>query len=384
MTTASPSSSKLKKDRPEFVESMLDTLKQNGGLLTVFAVALIFVSGITIIDSPSNWWVAALAVAVFFVTIFLFMNARVFLKVIAAAVVTLMLSSFAFKIGSFADPQGTGGLVWMCATLFLFFGCMAFSYMVSSGKSRWGTLMAVQILAFLATYSFSIGFVSVGLGTISGLIVGFASFVFLYKFSSASRFNKKGMPRNLLTEELSDSIAIAANETDMESVVLAGKKESTGSMLVWNDKAYILHPVLIETAFTAIGRKARRLGYRGKNINPWLINLAFTEAPVWKSRGANMMTVLVDLENKNGNEPKVIGVSLPDTKRKLPIGVLPGRMLKAKNPEVLERAFEMLEDEFAEFVKPLNDKQKRALGRIGRIEDDSDTVDDTVEEIDTK
>lgn len=382
MTTASTSSSKLKKDRqrPEIVDSLIDTLKQNGGLLTIFAVALIFVSGVTIIENPSNWWVSAVSVAVFFVTVFLFMNARVFVKAIAASVVTLMLSSFAFKIGSFADPQGTGGLVWMCATLFLFFACLPFSYLVSSGKSRWGTMVVVQILAFLATYSFSIGFINVNLGVIAGLVIGFAAFALLFKFSSSSRFSKKGMPRNLLTDEFSDSIAIAATETGMESVTLIGKKDNTGSMLVWNDRAFLLHPVLIETAFTAIGRKARRLGYRGKNVNPWLINLAFKESPVWKSRGADIMTVLVDLENKNGNEPKVIGVSLPDTNRQLPIGVIPGRMFKAKNPEVLERAFEMLEDEFAEYVKPLTEKQKRALGRIGRVEEDSDTV----EEVETK
>lgn len=381
-TASSDTPQKKNKKTPEFIESIMDTFKQNGGLFTVFAVALIFVAGITIVDNPQNWWISVIALVVFFTTIFLFMNARVFLKVIFASLVTLLLSSFAFKIGSYIDSTGTGGLVWMCATLFLFFACLAFSYLVSSGKSRWGTMTIVQILAFSSTYLFSMGFGNVDLGTLTGVSFGILMFVFIYKLSSASRFSKTGMPENIISENLLKSFETGSAEANMNSVYLSNKNPETGSFLVWNDKAYLLHPVLLKSGFTGIGRKLNKLGYRDKNINPWLINLSFTETPAWRSRGANIMTVLVDLNNKNGSEPKVIGVTLPDTKRKLAVGVIPGKMFKSTNPVELQKCFEILEDEFDQFVNPLTDKQKRALSRIGQTEDvleeNSDTVDKDV------
>lgn len=367
MTTTSPTSSHAKKEKrtPEFVESFVETLRQNGGMLTIFAVVLICISGITLVENPANWWISAVAITAFFITVFLYMNARVFIKIGIASISTILLSSFAFKIGSYADPNGTGGLVWMCAVLFLFFGCLSFSYLVSSGKSRWGTLIGTQIITFGITYIVSVGFENVLLGTAVGLILGFVFFAVVYKLSGASRFSKSGMPVNLLTDNFIDSTSIAAEENAMDSFVIAGSKDETGSMVIWRDKAYLLHPIVMDKAFSAVGRKADKLGYNRKSVNPWLINVSFKETPVWKSRGANIMTVLVDLKNANGKEPRVIGVALPDTKRKLPVGVLPGKIFESKDPEKLRAAFEMLEDEFSDFVKPVTEKQKNALSRFG-------------------
>lgn len=367
MTTASTTSSSSKKERraPEFVESLLDTLKQNGGMFTIFAVILIFISGITLIDSPSNWWVTVASLLSFFVLIFLYMNARVFIKIGVASIITVLLASFSFKVGSYADPNGTGGLVWMCAILFLFFGCLAFSYLVSSGRSRWGSMIGTQIVAFGVTYIFALGFESVILGTVIGLLAGVGFFVAIYKLSGASRFSKKGMPVNSLTEEFISSSTTAAYENAMESFVIYGRKSETGSVVVWAEKAYLLHPIIMNKSFSAIGRKLDKLGYGRKNINPWLINISFQEVPVWKSRGASIMTVLVDLKNANGSTPRVIGVTLPDTNRKLPVGILPGKLLQSKDPEKLQKALETLEEEFGDFTKSITEKQKAALSRFG-------------------
>jgi hypothetical protein len=367
LTTASPTSSNSKKERhiPEFVESFLDTLRQNGGMLTIFAVALICISGITLVENPANWWISVASISAFFVVVFLYMNARVFIKIGVASIATILLSSFAFKVGSYADPNGTGGLVWMCAVLFLFFGCLAYSYLVSSGRSRWGSLIGTQIIAFGVTYITAVAFENVLLGTVIGLVLGFISFFIVYKLTGASRFSKSGMPVNSLTEDFITSAIIGATENAMDSFIIEGRKEETGSIVVWREKAYLLHPVLMDKAFSAVGRKADKLGYNRKSVNPWLINVSFQETPVWKSRGASIMTVLVDLKNANGNAPRVIGVALPDTNRKLPVGVLPGKIFTSKDPEKLQKAFEMLEDEFSDFSKPITEKQKAALSRFG-------------------
>jgi hypothetical protein len=342
-------------------------------MFTIFAVVLITISGITLVENPSNWWVTVASLFAFFVTIFLYMNARVFIKVGVASIATILFSSFAFKVGSYADPNGTGGLVWMCAVLFLFFACLAFSYLVSSGRSRWGSLIGTQIISFGATYITSVAFENVLLGTLIGLTIGLIQFFVVYKLSGASRFSKKGMPVNSLTEDFITSAAMAADENAMDSFVIVGRKPETGSVVIWREKAYLLHPVVMDRAFTAVGRKADRLGYNRKNVNPWLINVSFQETPVWKSRGASIMTILVDLKNANGSIPRVIGVSLPDTKRKLPIGILPGKLLQTSNPDKLRKAFEILEDEFGDFTKSITEKQKSALSRFGvpvKIEED--------------
>lgn len=373
MSTSSSGQKGLKKERstPEFVESIVDTFKQNGGLFTICAVVLICVSGISIVEDPQNWWVSAVAVLVFSVIVFLFMNAIVFLKVILASFITMVFSSFGFSIGSSLDPRGTGGIVWMCVSLSLFFVCLAFSYLVSSGKSRWGGILLSQTIAFCSIYIISMGLIDVNIGVISGFIIGFSVFAIHYKLRKASRYSKKAMPENRLTEDLIEAIEAGATEAMMNSVAILGKKENTGNVLVWADRAYLLHPVFLQSAFTAIGRRNSSLGYQKKNINPWLINISFSETPAWKTRNADVMLVLVDLENRNGSEPKVIDVSLPDTKKTLPVGIIPGRVLKSNNKDSLRKAFEQLEDEFNLYVKPLNDKQLRAISRIGKIQDDS-------------
>jgi hypothetical protein len=226
-------------------------------------------------------------------------------------------------------------------------------------------MIGTQIIAFSATYVLSVGFESVLIGTLGGLILGLIFFVSIYKLTGASRFSKKGMPANKLTDDFVETATAGAAENAMDSFVIYGRQAETGSVVVWADKAYLLHPIVMDKAFSAIGRKADKLGYAQKSINPWLINLSFQEVPVWKSRGANIMTVLVDLKNANGGKPRVIGVSLPDTKQKLPVGILPGRVFQSNDPHKIQKAFEVLEDEFSDFTRPITDKQKAALSRFG-------------------
>lgn len=59
------------KNRPEFVESLIDTVKRNGTLFTGIAAVLILLSGVTLINNPSQWWIAAVAVLGFGGVIFL-------------------------------------------------------------------------------------------------------------------------------------------------------------------------------------------------------------------------------------------------------------------------------------------------------------------------
>jgi len=368
-------------------ESFMEVIKNNGTLFTVFAVTLILISGVSIIDSPSNWWVSAVSIAVFFATIFLFINARVILKTVISVVMTILLAAYAFNVGSNIDLSGPGGIVWMLSALFLFFATLAISYILPSGKSRWGSITLAQLIFFSLTFALSIGFNHVQIATAVSLVVSIAVFVYSYRFTRASRESKKHFPENQLTEDFVKKIEYAAADAGFEVIDRREDETNTGSVIVWGEtkakasrksnktepekRAYMLYPVMMHSSFTPIGRKMKKLGYRDKNINPWLINIAFKEIPSWQSRGAEIIPILIDLRNGNGHEAKTIGVQLPDTKRVMPFGVFPGKIFTDKDVSTakLSKALLSIDEEYSEYSGALQLKHEKALERMSLKEE---------------
>lgn len=354
--------------RPSWWSEVVDTVKtmflRHGGIFTAFAVVFILLSGITLINNPANWWMIALVVVALFFTIFLFLNARVIIKSTIAIVMTIMLSSFGFSIGAMADPYSQGAIVWSMATLFMFFAGLSLSYLIPSGRSRWGSVMVAQILFFTVTATGSIATGDVMISVVFGVIFGLIGFSVLHFLTGASRSQREHMPLNVVNDRIREKLAEGAEKAGFDVVDLSDPETDRGALLVWREQAYLLYPVEMEQSFSIIGRRKKtQLGYKKRAVNPWLLHVAFKETPAWRARGADIMTVLIDIHGNNGGDAKVIGAALPDTKKVLPVGVLPGRILK-NNDAPPEKLFDNLNQEFHEFVEPLTDKQRTALDRM--------------------
>lgn len=359
-----------KKERPEFFESMIDTVKQNGGLLTGIAVAFIVVTGMALINNPGLWWIPALAVIAFGLIIFLFMNARVIIKVAFVSFFILLISSEAFKFGSSLDPYGSSGIVWMSSILFTSFALIAYSYIASSGKSRWGSLGFSIAIGYATTFILAVSeTLNINISIIVGSVLSVALFVLTYKFSRKTRVSKKKVPLNFLSDADEAALVKGAEEAGMQATVIRDKKDkSLGGVLVWKEKAYLLYPIKMQQPFLEIGKKYVRLSYLNKSINPWLLKLAYNEVPTWRARGANINVVLLDINNKNGYDPKVIGVSIPDSKRKVPVGIFPAKQLLGDDPKRTQSLIDKIDSTMAPYSADLSEKQSIAISRINKTE----------------
>lgn len=374
-----------RKERSDFVESLIETFKSNGTLFTGLAVALIILTGMTLVNNPGQWWIIAVGVLVFGAIVFLFMNARVVIKVAIVFVLAILISSESFKFGSMFDQHGAGGLLWMCAILFTFFSLMSYSYLTNSGASRWGALGTSTVFGYITTFALSIASFNIMLSIIVGMLIAIAVFLFLYKGTRKTRYSKSGMPANVFDNKIEKMFTQAAESSGWNITSMKDKKnENNGGFLLWDERAYFVYPVDMDVPFSNIGRKTLKLGYLKKSINPWLLNLAFKETPLWRSRGANINVVLLDINNKNG-EPKIIGASLPDSKKKLPIGIFPAKPLKGDNVRQVVKIIDKIDLEMVAFTKDLTEKQRIAISRINKeeteeieviIEEDSQTVEE--------
>lgn len=356
----------MAKRENEFILNLKETLKANGRLLTIFGVAAIVIGGVTLVQYPQNWWIALLAVTGFFAALFLFINARAVIKMAVTVLLTLVLAGISFNLGSLVDPLGVGAFIWLFGHIIVFFLTLSVSYFLPSGQSRWTTISLTEIIYFSGTWLLIALTETVTAPAAVDILIAVGVFVLIYTFGSKSRFASKRMPKTFDEPGLQDRMVKAADYADLKIHKLEAKEDS--SYLVWNERAYILHPVVMEQAFGFVGKRKPKLSYQGKSINAWLRYLSFTKSPYFKSRGAETMLVLIDVNNANGKESKTIGVTLPDSKALVPVGIIAGKLLKSDDEKALQKALLNLDVQFQEFVKDLTPKQKEALDKFGITE----------------
>lgn len=336
-------------------------LKVNGGYLTGLLAVIIIFCGITIVNNPSKWWITLVAIGVLGLIGFLFLNAMVFVKFLVAFVGTILLSGYAFKLGTMADDTGSSGPLWSLSGLFLFFACWALTSYISSSKAKWGLIAGAEIIFFGLVYILmSISFKPV-LAVIFGLIVSLCYFIMFYKFGKGNRYKKSEMPINILTEDFATKVEKTLD--DDESMKAFGDAEKNeGSIVLFKDKAFVLYPVMIEQNFGTTGKKKKQtLSYKGKPIDSWLLTVFDKEVPFFGTKNSDIMLVVFDISSGNGKEPKVIAVNIPDSRKSIPVGVLPGKGLLKKKGDV----YKAINNAFGRYIKPLNEKQKKALHGLG-------------------
>lgn len=355
-----------KNQRSVFMESLIEVFQKNGRILTIAAIAVVLVGGISIIENRDSWWVLVVGILGITITTLLFMNARIFIKIAIVSLINLFMGTTAFQIGSFVDNLGTGGLVWMASTFFTFFALLAYSYATISAKSRWNALGISTVLGFIMTYVFSIGGLNTTIASLVGIIVSSTSFFILYKTGKKNSFKKSEMPENLLNSKIERTIIDLFTKSGWNATSLKDKDLDEGTILVWEEKGYILYPISMEESFTSIETKrSSTLSYQDNNINPWLLDLVFSKIPVWKARNAHLNLVLLDLNNRNGKKARVIGVNIPDSSKKIPVGIIPAKSLLSGNLNEADNIITMLDSEMSVHTRDLSTKQKEALSQIG-------------------
>lgn len=352
----------------DFYTSLQEVVYTNSNLLVAFTAVLILVSGISVIDNPSRWWVPVLSLIALMTTVFMFMNFRVVIKGTVAVVMTAMLSSFAFTGGSLADPYGLGGVIWMGLVWALLFACLAWSYARQSGRSRWAVVMVTQMTSFLVSYSLVLSSVSVAISSAIGAVVGLLMFIVVYSVMGRNHFRAKNVPSNSMDDKLAATLVDSADFIGWNSALMP-EKDDKGSVLVWNeDHAYMIHPVLMSSPFGTIGRKSQRLSYNRKSITPWLNHLVYNKVPVWRSRGADITVILLDLNRRNGDKIRVISQPVPDSKKVIPVVVAP--VSRVRKPNKIAAILQNVDKMLADSKRILSYSQLKALSGIGDAGED--------------
>lgn len=366
-----------------FKETLGELFQRNGTVLTLFGAAVIVVGGITIIEDPSRWWVSLLAVASFFLVVFLFLNAKVVVKAILTFVVTSLLASAAFTTGAFASPYDSTGSLWLLATFFTLFLCLFLSYQLRSGQSRWGSTFLATVVGFLVTYVLLLSnlgsYISIG----AGILLAVGAFILVYKFGRRTHYSKSHFPETTVDHEFIKQLEreVLPHGWGMKPVL---RRKKPVSILLWNDKnAFVVTRLHLQQGFGAGGKKASYLSYAGKSLNPWLIDLAGKLVPEWGVGGAEPLLVLLDVNNRNGNTTKVVGASLVDSQKKLAVAVVPAQGFLKKDR--LLALLEKIEADLDDFLLPLSPRQVRKLdSKLPRNEEDSSSVGSSTSKTDSE
>ena len=343
---------------------ILEAIKRHGTWFTVSVVGIILALGFTLVSDPSKWWVALAISGGLSIFIFTAANGRVVLKAIGSIFVLLLCVAGAASMGSMVITVPIFGLTWPVAQIAVYLFALALSYVVYSGRGRWTYLGLMAISQFALTSLLVILNADPHLSMLVGGLMGLVGFALAYLLNGRTRVSRL-MPESGFSREFVEAVARGAEKLDVSFRVVPARRGIDSHLLIYGDRAIILYPVALEQAFGAIGRRASKLGYKGKDINPWLLRLSFFTSPSWKSKGASPSLVLVDTERKNGGEGKIIGVALPDSKRRAVVGIQPAPPSRkdrdSYGEKLIAASFALMDD----YSLELTEKQKLALSKVG-------------------
>lgn len=348
---------------------LVEAIKRHGTLFTISVVGIVLILGYTLVSDPSKWWIALTVSLGLSAFLFIAANGRVVLKAIGSIFVLLFSVAGAASMGSLVSTVPIFGLTWPVAQIAVYLFALALSYVVYSGRGRWTYLGLMAISQFALTSLLVIVNADPHLSMLVGAVVGLIGFALAYLLNGRTRVSR-AMPESSFSREFVEAIARGAEKLGVDFRVVPARRSIDSHLLVYGERAIILYPVELEQAFGAIGRRASKLGYRGKDINPWLLRLSFFTSPSWKSKGASPSLVLVDTGRKNGGEGKIIGVALPDSKRRAVVGIQPAPPIRkdrdSYGEKLISASFALMDD----YSLELTGKQKLALSKVGLGRDD--------------
>lgn len=362
---------------------ILEAIKEHGTWFTLSMVGLVLIFGFTLVNDPSKWWVGLVVAAGISLFLFTAANGRVVLKAIGSLVVLALTIAGATSIGSLVATVPLFGLTWPVYQLSVYLLALALSYVLYSGRGRWTYLGLMAATQFGLTALLLVINTDPHISVILGAFVSILGFVGAYLLNGRTRISKL-MPQSGFSREFLEALIRGAEKKELQLRVIPARRGLDSHILVYGERAFILYPVELEQAFGAIGRRAQKLGYRGRDINPWLLRLSFLTSPSWKAKGTSPSLVLVDMNRKNGAEGKIIGVSLPDSKRKAVVAVQPAPPSRKDRDSYGERLLTNVGKLTNDYSSELTPKQKLALSKVGLgIEDLAEYAPEKTEVVDS-
>lgn len=349
--------------------SLIEAIKEHGTWFTISAIGFILIFGSVLINDPSKWWIGLAVAAGLSALLFAAVNGRVVLKAIGSVFVLCLTVAGATTAGSLVATVPLYGLSWPIYQIAVYLCALAFSYVTYSGRGRWTYLGLMSVSQFLLTLFMVVLNTDPHLSIIVSSGVALGGFIAAYLFNGKTRVSSE-MPNSGFSEELTKAVFKAAENRNLSARVIPSKGSLDSHFLIFGNSALVIYPLDMEQAFGVTGRRGTQLSYKGKSINPWLLRLSFFTSPSWKAKGASPALVLADIRRKNGADGKVIGVSLPDSKRKAVVGIMPAPAIgisKANYGErLIDNAFSLMES----YTFDLSPKQKLALGKVGLGKED--------------
>lgn len=353
-------------ETPEWRKDLVEVLQTNSTLLTVFTVVSVILTGITVIEGTSRWWAPLLLTFTLTTIIFFLINAKVVIKVLTSVFLALLFNSLGFLVSVQVLQELEFGLLWFISGLFVYSATITISYLIASSQSRWNMVTITQLL-FFTLFGLTASLTSNPIfSSLLSITVSVLLFIVFYRFNFKNRHISRGMPKNIINDEIVEIIDKEASFFGWDYRVLINEKKE-GNIFLWGEYEgrtvlLNLYPIVLEQGFGLIGKKTLRLSYLGRNINPWLLRTIHKTSLPWKLRGASPMLILLDIKTANGSKAKTIGVSIPDSKKKVPVGIIP--IKKNRNGET--RLIKESLSEYYKMLTPLNDKQIKALEEIGQ------------------
>lgn len=342
---------------------------RHANVLTGAGVAVIVVGGIVSVEDPSRWWVPLAAAGALALIVVGASRARAVVGAILAGVCVVMFASLAFQVGGALDETGPGAIVWMALVFVVFFGCLSYSYVMWSIRSRWAVSIVALIIGFVVAYTVGVAGAPTWLAGVVGGIVQTAVFWVLYGHTGRARVVWAKSP------------AVASEKTDLDGWVRHarnggwkatvvrraqprhGTSRMGDSVLVWRDRAYVLYPVRLDAPLSVTGRHADRLGYHGRELSAWALRISTRIPPLWRSKGADMTVVLVDVSRANGHTARLIAIPVADSPRKIPLLIAPAPV--ALTDKAVARFLDDVDSHLDHVTSPLGDPQRRALSQVG-------------------
>jgi hypothetical protein len=209
--------------------------------------------------------------------------------------------------------------------------------------------------------------------------VSVALFWVTYRLLPKARILGGKTPINLFKPEVTEQLSLDAANHDWSFTTV---KEPTlldrvlrrypkrGGYLMWDEKAYYVYPVYLRqqlqrltrtTRFKKLPTSQNYWEYQGRDITPWLLDIAANHAPIFKVGGADIGVILLDVRNINRREPEVMEVPLPDSQRVIQVAIVPaGNLFSTKENGSVIGSFK---DVFGDAQRELTDRELLALAK---------------------